>query len=98
VLTTQMSLANAILRQRRPAEALLLLDAARAAGSETLAARPELGILLAYRSRAFAALDRTDAARDDARAAIAAFESTVGADHRRTRQAREWLDSIAATP
>lgn len=96
VLTTQISLANAISRQNRQAEALILLDDARTAGRETLSARPELGILLVYRSRVQVALKRYEPARADALAAIAVFESTVGREHRRTLQAREWLASLPA--
>lgn len=93
-LITQMSLANAISRQSRPAEALVLLDHALEAGHETLATRPELGILLIYRSRALSALGRISESRAAARTAIEVFTRTVGSEHRRTRQAREWLASI----
>lgn len=95
-LITQMSLANAINRQSRPVEALVLLDQALEAGRDTFSERPELGILLGYRSRSLAALGRTKEARSDAEAAIDVFEATVGATHRRTLQAREWLASLAA--
>lgn len=92
---TQMSLANVIGRQSRPEEALGLLDALLGDPS-ALAGRPERAIALVYRSRTQAALGRHEAARDDARAAVAAFEATVGGDHRRTVQAREWLASLEA--
>lgn len=92
---TQMSLANAIGRQDRPAEALGLLDALLE-DPAALAGRPERAIARVYRSRTLAALDRRDAALDDARAAVAAFEATVGPEHRRTLQAREWLASLEA--
>lgn len=92
---TQMSLANAIGRQDRPAEALGLLDALLE-DPAALAGRPERAIARVYRSRTLAALDRREAALDDARAAVAAFEATVGPEHRRTVQAREWLASLEA--
>ncbi|ANB16452.1 serine/threonine-protein kinase [Dokdonella koreensis] len=92
---TQMSLANAIGRQDRPAEALGLLDALLD-DPAALGGRPERAIALVYRSRTRTALGRSDAALADARAAVAAFEATVGTDHRRTAQAREWLASLEA--
>jgi hypothetical protein len=92
---TQMSLANAIGRQDRHDEALGLLDALLD-DPAALAGRPERAIAQVYRSRTLAALGRRDAALDDARAAVASFEATVGPDHRRSVQAREWLASLVA--
>ncbi len=92
---TRMSLANAVGRQGRHAEAIAVLDAALLAGRETMAARPERGILLGYRSRNLKALGRIDEARRDAQQAMDVFVATVGTEHRRTRQAREWLATLA---